>query len=391
MSYKKEEESIYVAKIIVKELQGLATAEELLFLESWVKQSEDNRVIFEACKDSGKLQSVESQFRKYDSKKAYNHVLKRSGITTNATRVQKIQRWIPYLAAAVVLLVFAFSFYWFKSNQTMPSTVADVESYAPAGNKATIQLSDGRTFQLDEHREGVQIDQRGVRYSDGKSLVETPAVVHAKISTPRGGVYQVTLPDGSIVKLNAGSSLTYPSVFQGENRVVSLEGEAYFAVAKKENQPFIVQARGQQVKVLGTHFNVAAYAEDEQVKTTLVEGRVVVNRTHTDGLLLAPGEQALLQGGKLYKQAVDVEQELAWFHGKFNFDGKSLRQVMTELGRWYDVDVVYQGAVPQVEFYGGTFRDVQLVTILRVLKNHNLNYTLTADRRLVISASNEVK
>ncbi|MDQ1149751.1 ferric-dicitrate binding protein FerR (iron transport regulator) [Sphingobacterium zeae] len=235
----------------------------------------------------------------------------------------------------------------------------------------------------------VVINGSGIRYDDGHEVASIDAAVSAKIETPRGGTYEVTLPDGSRVKLNAGTILSYPTQFAKDKREVSLQGEAFFEVAKRKDQPFIVHTKNQQVQVLGTQFNINAYPTSTQIKTTLLEGRVQVKeliKGHKVNLL--PGNQAVNTGTQLIKQSVNVQQEIAWVYGKFNFDGKSLRQVMDELSQWYAVDVVYKGDVPDVSFFGGTFRTSKLSTILKILKDQDLSYHLTDDGKLIIEHSN---
>ncbi|MNY17758.1 fec operon regulator FecR [compost metagenome] len=164
-----------------------------------------------------------------------------------------------------------------------------------------------------------------------------------------------------------------------------MDGEAYFEVAKRKNQPFIVETKNQQVSVLGTHFNVNTYGNKSEMKTTLLEGKIRVKELTTGkDLVLLPGYQSCVMEGKLVSRAVDVNQEMAWIHGRFNFDGKSLYEVMDELSRWYNVDVEYRGEMPDVEFFGGTYRTSKLSTILNILKDQNLRYHFTANGKLII-------
>ncbi|MNM71960.1 fec operon regulator FecR [compost metagenome] len=231
----------------------------------------------------------------------------------------------------------------------------------------------------------VVIDGGGIRYEDGHEVAPINAAVSARIETPRGGIYEVTLPDGTLVKLNAGTTLSYPTVFAKDKREVTLRGEAYFEVAKKKDQPFIVHTKNQQVQVLGTHFNINAYQTSVPTKTTLLEGKVMVTTLlGSQKVTLLPGDQSVNTGTELTKHPVNVQQEMAWVYGKFNFDGKSLRQVMDELSQWYAIDVVYKGDVPNVSFFGGTFRTSKLSTILKILKDQDLSYHLTENGKLII-------
>src|SRR5690606_4908990 len=178
----------------------------------------------------------------------------------------------------------------------------------------------------------------------------------------------------------------YPTKFQEHSREVQLTGEAYFEVAKQNDRPFTVRTSDQIITVLGTHFNVAAYEGPSLTKTTLTEGKVrVKDNINQAELTLAPGQQALSHEGKFSKRNVNVDQEIAWLQGKFNFDGKSLQEVMDDLSRWYNVDVVYEGEVPDIHFFGGTFRSSKLSTILSILESNEIKYRMTEDHKLIIS------
>lgn len=310
--------------------------------------------------------------------------------------------WMRIAAAAVILLTFSIGGYYFylkqhKNNYSLASLDSDVQ---PGGSRATLKWADGRIVDLSTTQEGIVIGQNEIHYIDGSSILPNEGMHPMEsgkdpisgeklvLSTPRGGEYQVTLPDGTKVWLNAASTLTYPVQFTGQERRVELEGEAYFEVVSRPEQPFIVNTKKQSVEVLGTHFNISAYKSDVVTKTTLLEGSVrVVSNRNQQKINLLPNEQSVLEGQMLAKHTVDVTQELAWFYGKFNFDNKSLQQVIDELSRWYDVDISFQGDMPDVEFFGGTFRYTKMSTILRILKSYGIDYRVIGDRRLVLYSS----
>jgi transmembrane sensor len=383
--YQSEEEPIIIGEIIAKEIQGIHLTEaERGLLQYWLSLSDKNQDIYLRCKNTDEQQQAYEKFAVIDSKRAFARIKKKAFPYQIPHRTPVLKRLYPYIIAASVLLVGVFGTYLLSINTKSPADsihqTADID-YAPAGNKATVTLSDGRLFELDQQHQEIFIDEKGLNYQDGQLVAQTESVVSVKISTPRGGVYSVTLPDGTRVRLNAGSELNYPVSFANDKREVSLEGEAYFEVAKKTNQPFLVNTEDQQVTVLGTHFNIEAYTgSDLPIKTTLANQMENV---------LEPGQQSLLQNGRLSKKKVDIEQELAWLNGKFNFDGKRLKEVMDEVSRWYNVDVVYKGSIPDIEFFGGTFRTGKLSTILSLLESNNITYQMTTDNKIIIAPAKE--
>src|SRR5690606_7907066 len=238
-----------------------------------------------------------------------------------------------------------------------------------------------------------------ISYLDGSEIIDngqlamgnddTPesssSTINHQLSTPKGGTYQITLADGTNVWLNSESTLKYPTRFWGNERVVELEGEAYFEVTaqtagvRTPNQvPFRVISKGQTVEVLGTQFNISAYADEAEIKTTLVEGRVKVNADESpfESLLLVPGEQAILAGTVMQKQQVDVEQFIAWKDGLFSFKETELHAVMRQLSRWYDVTIAYQDNVPTTHYYGAISRNESLAGVLELLQQSGLNFKI---------------
>jgi ferric-dicitrate binding protein FerR (iron transport regulator) len=191
------------------------------------------------------------------------------------------------------------------------------------------------------------------------------------MSTPRGGQYQLSLPDGSKVWLNSESSITYPVVFAAQERKVKITGEAYFEVAKDKTKPFRVETNDMQVEVLGTHFNVKAYADEGPTKTSLLEGSVKIDKQ-----ILKPG-QAFTNGRIV---PTDVDQDVAWKNGIFNFNNQNLSQVMKELARWYDLEIAYPDGIPQKEYGGEIGRNLKLNQVLKGLGNSGVHFELNGRR-----------
>lgn len=314
-----------------------------------------------------------------------------------AARPRQLWRW---LSAAAILLAASVA-WWLVPRQESAAPRITTEHIAPGGNRATLSLADGTTINLSTTHEGVIIGD-DIIYNDGtavrgsRSAPAYPAAEPMTISTPHGGTYRVTLSDGTIVWLNAASTLTYPSRFSGNERRVELTGEAYFSVARDANNPFVVYSRDQRVQVVGTEFNVHAYADEASTATTLVTGRVNVGAStdpvsNPDGVYrLSPGQQSIVEQGTFRIQKVDIDQHTAWRDGRFNFDGKTLPEVMRELGRWYGVKVAYEGTLPELEFYGGARRNDNLALVLALLETNGINYRLTPDTTLVLSAASPV-
>lgn len=311
--------------------------------------------------------------------------------------VRRLNRWLPYTAAAIVVLAIGF---WVAGDRW--PVVGDRHLAAteilPGGNRATLTLADGRTVDLSEAQTGIIVGE-GITYSDGSEALSQDLTghrsptTHHMLTTPKGGQYQVTLPDGSKVWLNANSTLKYPSRFDGEERTVQLDGEAYFEIKSvplrhaklsasaplRENSiPFLVKTSTQTVEVLGTEFNISAYTDEAETKTTLVEGRVKVSvngstpdRSPTidhGSQLLSPGEQATTRGATIEIQKVDVSTATAWKDGRIAFNDQPIDAIMRTIARWYNVHVVYEGELPEDKFGGTVSRFENVSSVLRMLE-----------------------
>jgi ferric-dicitrate binding protein FerR (iron transport regulator) len=254
---------------------------------------------------------------------------------------------------------------------------------APGGNKAFLTLADGSIVTLDSIQTGIlakQGDSRVVKLDSGLLAYNTLGnqggePVYNVIATPRGGQYQVQLPDGTRAWLNSTSSLRFPTSFSGKERTVILTGEGYFEVAKDPSRPFVVAVGAMKVTVLGTRFNIMAYGDEAVVKTSLVEGSVRVS-SGDNGALLKPGQQAQLRAGdnnpvggriKIIEDA-DMEEALAWKDGRFRFNETDIESIMRQVGRWYDVDIVYRGDLSDVELSGSISRKEYIAQLLELLE-----------------------
>lgn len=297
------------------------------------------------------------------------------------TRVVPLyRRWWKGAAAAVVIGVAALAGGMYLVQERKPVTVqaAKLEEVAPGGNKARLVLGNGQSLILDQMADG-PISGAGQVHKEDAGLVygASGSAGSNKLITPKGGQYRVQLEDGTKVWLNAASSLEYPVAFSGKDRTVKLTGEAYFEVAKDAAKPFFVQVQGMDVQVLGTHFNINAYAEEKRFTTTLLEGavRVVAGNQR---LTLAPGEQTTLEQGILQRATGDTENAIAWKNGIFTFKNHELAAVMRDISRWYDVTIVYEKGIDEkIHVTGGMRRQDNLSQVLKILE-------LTADLHFTV-------
>lgn len=304
--------------------------------------------------------------------------------------VRKIN-WTRWVAAAVIVGLLAVGWWLLVRGPKDGSevggpgseVVADVS--APVINKATIKLADGRIVYLDSASNGELINMNGVQViktEDGKIVYEvsplTPDDSRLTINTltnPRGSkVINLTLSDGTRVWLNAGSSLRYPASFAASrsDRKVEITGEGYFEVAHDATKPFYVSKGDLEVKVLGTHFNINAYDDEEEIKVTLLKGQVKVTKsglTNPDSRLLTPGQQAIAtHGSGLTTHAnPDLDEVMAWKNGLFSFKGAGIETIMQQVGRWYNVDIVFEGAVNE-KFYAEVSRNTNVSNLLKMLE-----------------------
>lgn len=289
-------------------------------------------------------------------------------------------------AAAIVTLVFSFIFInQYKTNNGERKIAVNknntpfVADIGPGGNKATLKLANNRVIVLDQVKNGVLVDignmlvkknQNGQLVFEAKSTTEnnTAATGENILTTPAGGQYEVLLADGSKVWLNASSSLKFPTVFSGKERNVELTGEGYFEISKSKDQPFIVNAKAMKIEVLGTHFNINAYPDEQSSATTLIEGSIRFSYL-TNTVLLKPNEQAKVknQSFKINKN-IDVQEVLAWKEGYFIFDNEEIHSVMRKLARWYNVRVEYEDPSVNEEFVGTISKYKNISEILKLLQ-----------------------
>lgn len=314
-----------------------------------------------------------------------------------ALQIRSKRNWLRMAAAAAVLTAVAITawYYWPVRSGRMP--VVKTEDVRPGGNKAQLTLADGSVVALDSNstqtmqQGAVAVKKQGGQlvYSATQHITQP---VYNTLRTPRGGQFKVQLPDGTQVWLNAASSLRYPTAFTGTDREVQVSGEAFFEVAKDAAHPFRVTVNKQHtIVVLGTSFNVNAYEDETLAKTTLLDGavKVMFNSGTLQEVQLQPGQQAQVSSTEATMQLVknvNLEQEMAWRSNAFSFEGQTLEEIMKQISRWYDIEVVFRGKVTGISFGGGMSRDVSLKEVLDFLRDSRVHYTLESNgKKLIIT------
>lgn len=354
---------------------GKASADELSFLEKYYNLFENHEEI--ELTEEEYLSIKNSIKARVDRQIAL--------LTYNKPTSKLWPSWAKYASVAAILIVISASIIFYSSYKLdNANTLAAHNDILPGGQHAFLTLANGKKIMLDTASNGQIAKQQGISVtktetgqlvylvSDKSDKDVTPA--NNTITTPKGGNYQIILPDGSNVTLNAASSLTFPTSFKGTEREVILDGEAYFEVTRNAKMPFKVKSGQQIIEVLGTHFDVNAYADEPALKTTLLEGSVKVTVGQATALI-KPGQQTIVNNTDLRKIIVsnaDLEKEMAWKNGVFSFENDDLKSIMRQIARWYDVDVIYDGEFPDDKFFGGIPRNSKLSAVAKILKLNNI-------------------
>lgn len=364
--------------------------------EDWLREHPDRQASFEQARkifdvingQQGQLYAAVGQFRLLLREHVANTTAQApAALTPPARGQQRRLYWWSAAAAALLLSVAGWYQYSHYRDQQHVAAVQPVHDALPGTSKAVLTLADGTTVPLDsagasqiEEKDGTRINKgQGSLVYDHSGNTEEKVLFNT-LATPRGGEYQITLPDGSRVWLNAASSLRFPTRFAGNDRTVYLNGEAYFEITPNAQQPFHVQlSDNQQITVLGTSFNVMNYADENNITTTLVTGKVMVSGPGGQQAVLAPSQQAVITKGAshLSVSEADIDKTIAWKTGMFEFEDDDLPSVMRQLARWYDVTVVYEGAVPDQHYSGSIRKTAALSQALRILQTAGIRYSIT--------------
>jgi transmembrane sensor len=354
--------------------QGLCTEDEVAILESWYLdyRNEHTSIIPEG------LAQIKEEIW--------------AGLPIHQSIEKSVRLWPRLMVAASILVCMAIGLFYYQTRQV--SDDAHLTAIVPGSNKAVLTLADGSKIDLTDVSKGTLAKQSGItvtKAADGQ-LVYTIAENNRRnelqfntIETPRGGQYQISLPDGTKVWLNASSSLTYPTSFVAGERKVKLKGEAYFEVMHNANRPFKVVSSDQVITVLGTHFNVSAYKDDQRIVTTLLQGKVRVQLNDLDVYEeLNAGEQSILADRNFTVEKVDNDDAIAWKNNSFVFNDEELGSIMRKISRWYDVDVVCPPEMEKIPFTGTVSRSKNIHQALRIMEYTGTIHFKIEGRRITV-------
>ncbi|HVW96702.1 MAG TPA: FecR domain-containing protein, partial [Mucilaginibacter sp.] len=397
LSMDKEPElsAINVAAFITSLIEGTTTLSDEQKLQVWKEQSTANQQLFDELLDQLSRDRHLGSMYQFDAEAAFNRFNERAERHTvlsasTATGIRrKLYKRILAAASVLILLSTGLILYHYHAKQS-PITTANNNDIAPGKNKAVLVLSNGQKINLDDTNKGLIAQQSGVRISKSNQSQltyqvldeKTTALEYNTIVTPYGGSYKVILPDGTQVWLNAASSIRFPTRFRGRERQVTLTGEGYFEVVHNSKMPFIVKSPDQEIKVLGTHFNIHDY-HGEPVITTLVKGSVKVILPDKKSAILKPGYMSTYQFNQLNIRQADIGVNLAWKEEQFIFHNTSLVDIMREVQRWYNVEVDFN-SLPPSRFNGAMSRNVPLSELLQMLEiTSKLKFKITGRRIMV--------
>ncbi len=410
-----EKELEQLVALIIKFERNELTADEEEALQQWLSEPGNGLVLEELINDPAIRDRMAQD---YQRKKRVEAILESRGVRIDpdyrAGEQRGVYRGMPlrtwWAAAGVVAAVSVAAYIWFAASGTRKQerrqvATAQIKDLPPGGNRAALIIANGTVIPLDSAGNGVLSEDAGeaiTKTQDGKLKYTLAAsnghgtggnsqIAYNTLVTPRGGQYFVELSDGSKVWLNAASSLRYPARFTEGDRSVELTGEAYFEIAKayktgaggdQEKVPFIVNIKKEKekypgkVEVLGTHFNIKAYNDDDEIRATLLEGSVKVSEG-SKSVIIAPGQQAMIGGGSIAVASnVDTDEIVSWKNGVTSFSNADIRTIMRNVSRWYDVNVEFEGSIPAKTYMGGIPRSSNLSEIMKVLELNKIHTEL---------------
>lgn len=385
-------------------LQGTATEQQQQEFITWAAQPQNREaaglLVQRAMQTPGPLLAPDGE----TTNAIVDAIIKATQFQAGDTAARSIpflRRWRWAAAAAVAALLIAAAWITYSARVAGHNTpVMAARDIMPGKEGAILTLSDGTKMILDSMGNGVVAMQNGARVvlKNGQLMYDDVAVANGTllfntVSTPRGRQFNLLLPDGTKVWLNSESAITYPISFAAE-RKVTVTGEAYLEVAPDKSKAFSVQARNTQIDVLGTHFNINAYSNEQTVAATLLEGSIrtsaiAADNTVTNGVMVQPGQQAQVvttetePAVKLIPH-VEIDRIMAWKNGLFNFEDVNLASLMRQLARWYDIEVVFEKGVPDMEFGGKMSRNMKLSDVIKALREAGVNCSLEEGRRLIV-------
>jgi len=389
----------------VKEQDFLQIIERYLSHKATPQEREMLEDFYNSCQQSNewdeKVLGNRDEIGKLLLDKFHHSIAEEKTVAVKRTGIKEV-----LVAASVLLCISVAVYFAVHKNKTSRQLIARfppneiLNDIGPGGNKAILVLANGEKISLKDEIQGKLGNQGGTSVSrlgkgtlvyDVSNKEDNLNPTYNRLITPRGGQFQVNLPDGTKVWLNAESSLRYPTSFTGEERIVDLDGEAYFEVAKNKKMPFSVKTKQATVRVLGTHFNIMAYANEEISLVSLLEGAVGI-QTQTSKATLVPGQQArILPSDRMAViNAIDIEQVVAWKNGYFMFANESLESIMRKMSRWYDVEIEFKDNLKGKKFWGTISRFKNISEVLKTLEmTGDLHYKVETlnngkERRVII-------
>lgn len=343
-----------IKELLERYEDGTASPEEVCLVEAWYQNYADGSAIYDLPTDADVLMQRDWERIQAGVRPRFN--------------------WKPLAVAASLVLAGFLGFMYYNIRGTgdeVLNSTTEVLDLDPGTNRATLKMANGQSIALSDQHAGIIMDHQQIRYNDGTNILDENSLETAstiELSTPRAGQYAITLSDGTKVWLNAETTLQYPSRFTGNDRRVVVDGEAYFEVAKNKSSSFTVVSAGQEIKVLGTAFNVNTYQDEGTNITTLVEGKVQILNTYSQELaVLKPQDQALIKADILQVKQVPVEDYIAWKNDVILFNQKSLRSILQTLSRWYDFQIDVD-QVPKVSLSGMIPKNVKLSEVFMMLE-----------------------
>jgi transmembrane sensor len=376
---------IHISHLIAASLQGRITDTEQIQLDVWLGQNPENQQHFETAYQEYALKENLRVYNSANKESIWLKITTKINADKNKTSEIPVKKLYPFriiniaAAAAVVLVLCGIYFFNYRNAKHPVNEALAIQDVAPGKVGATLTLANGKKIRLNEAANGELAKEAGVvitKSANGDLIYEIKDKAGESnkvntLSTAKGEMYNLRLPDGSHIWLNAASSLTYAAnLIKNGHRKVKLDGEAYFEVAKDKAHPFIVESKGQDVEVLGTHFNINSYADETSIKTTLLEGSVRVTLPASTGyVVLKPNQQAILQDGNIKVRQVIADDAIAWKNGYFNFDSDNLERVMTRIARWYNIEPVYEDESLKQEIFAGTISSNKKISeVLKMLE-----------------------
>jgi len=327
--------------------------------------------------------------------KIYQTIQSREGLGANSIKLKrkKTLRHIALVAASICIFSIATSLlYNFILEKKRINQEILYSAITPGKDQAILTLDNGTIYNLDSLENGEIFKEDGIsieKNENGELIYsiegKSKKVIMNTVSTPKGGQFKIILPDGSLVWLNADSQLKFPSAFIGADRKVELEGEAYFEVAKNKSLPFKVITRKEEIEVLGTHFNVNSYGEEETSSIALLEGKVKVAISSTDFDFLAPGQQAVVKNGSMTIHPVNLSEAVAWKNGEFMFNDENMKSVMQKIARWYDIEMVLAPQLENISIWGTVSKYEDIREVLKVIEMTGSVHFKIEGRRIYVT------